>query len=87
MSPLTVDSFLFCSSLGIKIVCKEFSVNGFQAQIPTVVLSNIFFVIVQCCVIRVQNFYSLTQRVAFNPAPLMISHSPKPLTFYAEQSF
>ena len=43
MSPLTVDSFLFCSSLGIKIVCKEFSVNGFQAQIPTVVLSNIFF--------------------------------------------
>ena len=50
MSPLTVDSFLFCSSLGIKIVCKEFScreisVNGFQAQIPTVVLSHIFFLL------------------------------------------
>ena len=42
------------------------------------------FVFVQFCVIRAQNFDSLTQRVAFYPAPLMISHSPKPLTFYAE---
>ena len=42
------------------------------------------FVFVQFCVIRSQNFDSLTQRVAFYPAPLMISHSPKPLTFYAE---
>ena len=42
------------------------------------------FVFVQLCVIRAQNFDSLMQRVAFYPAPLMISHSPKPLTFYAE---
>ena len=42
------------------------------------------FVFVQFCVIRAQNFDSLRQRVAFYPAPLMISHSPKPLTFYAE---
>ena len=45
------------------------------------------FVFVQFCVIRSQNFGSLTQRVAFYPAPLMISHSPKPLTFYAETTF
>ena len=29
-----------------------------------------------------QQFDSLTQRVTFYPASLMISHSPKPLTFY-----
>ena len=34
------------------------------------------FVIVQFCEIRTQNFDSLMQRVAFYPAPLMISHSP-----------
>ena len=43
------------------------------------------FVFVQFCVIRARNFDSLTQRVAFYPAPLIISHSPKPLTFYAER--
>ena len=42
------------------------------------------FVFVQFCVILSQNFDSLMQRVAFYPAPLMISRSPKPLTFYAE---
>ena len=41
MGSLTVDSFLFCFSLGVKIVfkefsCREISVNGFHAQIPTV---------------------------------------------------
>ena len=42
------------------------------------------FVFVQFCVICARNFDSLMQRVAFYPAPLIISHSPKPLTFYAE---
>ena len=42
------------------------------------------FVFVQFGVIRAQNFDCLMQRVAFYPAPLMISHSPKPLTFYSE---
>ena len=47
-------------------------------------LRCLIFVFVQLCVIRAQNFDSLMQRVAFYPAPLMVSHSPKPLTFYAE---
>ena len=42
------------------------------------------FVIVHFCMTHAQNFDSLTQRVPFYPAPL-ISHSPKPLTFYAEK--
>ena len=55
MSPLTVDSFLFCFSLGIKIVfkefsCREISVNGFHAQIPTVALSYTCFCF--CSVLR-----------------------------------
>ena len=52
-----VDSFLFCFSLGIKIVfkefsCREISVNGFQAQIPTVALTNICFCFCFCSVLR-----------------------------------
>ena len=47
-------------------------------------LRCLILVFVQFSVIRSQNFDSLMQRVAFYPAPLMISHSPKPLTFYAE---
>ena len=32
--------------------------------------------------VETQQFDSLTQEVTFYPAPLMVSHSPKPLTFY-----
>ena len=32
--------------------------------------------------VMTQQFDSLTQRVTFYPAALMVSHSPKPLTFY-----
>lgn len=42
------------------------------------------FVPIQIHVVYAQKFDSLTQKVTFYPGSLLISHSPKPLTFYED---
>ena len=47
-------------------------------------LAVFIFVCVQIRVVYAQKFDSLTQKVTFYPGSLLISHSPKPLTFYED---
>ena len=47
-------------------------------------LAVFIFVSIQIHVVCAQKFDSLTQNVTFYPGSLLISHSPKPLTFYED---
>ena len=47
-------------------------------------LAVFIFVSIQIHVVYAQKFDSLTQKVTFYPGSLLISHSPKPLTFYED---
>ena len=55
--------------------------SGVKTQLLRYIVT-FMIVYVTFSVAHLQKFDSLTQRVSFYPASLLIGHSPKPLTFY-----
>ena len=79
---MAIFPFFFLVFFRVPSICQEMDPRRKPQPLSFHLVLFIAFTCVCFRLIGCQDFDSFTKRVTFYPASLMISHNPKPLTFY-----